>query len=115
MLITNDKPDIMIFTEVIPKRQQKPILDAQIKIQGYEEFINFEHGALNLGESGIRGVAIYVRDDIKCTEVKLNTNYDDHVWVDIKLKDNNGLLFGCIYRSPNKEDTQTEKKHCKSL
>ena len=58
MLITNDKPDIMIFTEVIPKRQQKSILDTQIKIQGYEEFINFERDALNLGESGIRGVGI---------------------------------------------------------
>ena len=100
-------------TEVIPKRQQKSILDTQIKIQGYEEFINFERDALNFGESGIRGVAIYVRDDIKCTEVKLNTNYDDHVWVDIKLTDNNGLLCGCIYRSPTKEDSQTEKSTAK--
>ena len=113
MLMINDKPDIMILTEVIPKRQQKPILDTQIKIQGYQEFVNFERSALNLGESGIRGVAIYVREDIKCSEVKLSTNYDDQLWVEIKLKDTKKLICGCIYRTPSKKDDQVEKSTAK--
>ena len=32
MLISTNKPDIMLFTEVIPKAQKHPILETQVKI-----------------------------------------------------------------------------------
>ena len=71
MLISTNKPDIMLFTEAIPKAQKHPILETQVKIQGYEIYTNFNHTDTNLGASGIRGVAIYLRDNIKCNEIKL--------------------------------------------
>ena len=103
MLISTNKPDIMLFTEVIPKAQKHPILETQVKIQGYEIYTNFNHTDTNLGASGIRGVAICVRDNIKCNEIKLKCKYADQVWVEISLRNNDKLLCGCIYRSPNKE------------
>ena len=44
---------------------------------------------------------------MKCEEVKLKNAYNDHVWVELKMKSKETLLCGCIYRSPNKDRTNT--------
>ena len=59
MFIKNDKPDGMLNIEVIPKNQTYPITQALLDIEGYDCTLNFEPGKETLGESGIRGVAIY--------------------------------------------------------
>ena len=81
MLIASDKPDIMLFTEVIPKAQKHPILETLVKINGYVIFKNFNYTEPNLGASCIRGVAIYVKDNIYSNEIKLNSIFDDQIWV----------------------------------
>ena len=109
MLIADRKPDIMLFTEVIPKAQQNPIHETQIKIDGYEHYPNFNFTDSNLGASGIRGVVVYVKDSISCKEVKPASSYRDHVWVELCLGKNKNLLCGCVYRSPTKERDDTKK------
>jgi hypothetical protein len=64
MMIENDKPDIMLITEVIPKRQTNPITRALLQIEGYDCILNFDPEKDNLGASGIRGVAIYYKDSL---------------------------------------------------
>ena len=49
MLIADKKPHIMLFTEVIPKAQQNPIEESQIKIDGYEHYLNFNFNDADLG------------------------------------------------------------------
>ena len=56
----------------------------------------------NLGTSGIRGVAIYIKENLISKEVKLSSIFEGHVWVEIKLTNNEILLCGCVYRSPTK-------------
>ena len=52
----------------------------------------------NLGASGIRGTAIYVKSGIASYEVKIeNTQHKDQVWVEIPLKDDEKLLFKTLY------------------
>ena len=80
MVIASDEPDIMMFTEVIPKAQINPILETQISIKGYEIFTNFNYTDTNLGSSGIRGVAIYVKENLICREIKFRGIFEDHVW-----------------------------------
>ena len=105
MLIAAREPDIMSFTKVIPKAQMYPILETQLKLKGYDIYTNFNHTDENLGASGIRG--IYVKDNIKCDEVKLRNEYADQVWVELSLRNKANLLSGCIYRSPTKERVLT--------
>lgn len=106
-LIANDNPDIMLFTEVIPKAQRNPIHEPQMKIAGYQLYTNFKFTDVNLGSSGIRGVAIYAKDSLKSNEIQIDANYSDHLWIEIKLKGNDRLLCGCIYRSPTKDRAST--------
>ena len=107
MLIAGIEPDIMLLSEVIPKAQKHPILDTQVKLKGYNIYTNFNHTDNNLGASGIRGVVIYVKDNIKCEEVKLKSVYVDQVWVELSLRNKDKLLCGCICRSPTKERAST--------
>ena len=56
----------------------------------------------NSESDGLRGVAIYVKNNLPSQDVQIDhTNYRDHVWVEIKINDNDILLCGCIYRSPS--------------
>ena len=92
----------MLITEVIPKSQIKPITKALLDIEGYKCTLNFDPGEMNLGASGIRGVAIYTKNDLKAIEVDLTTeDFCDHVWIEIPLEKGNTVLCGCVYRSPS--------------
>ena len=97
MFIQKDMPDVMLITEVIPKKQINPITDALLKIDGYQLYTNFDINESNLGVARIRGVAVYYKDSLKVEEVKFdNGEYQDHVWIEIST--NKGLLLcGCIY------------------
>ena len=56
--------DIIMITEVIPKAQIKPIEAQLLHLESYDVYVNFDESATNLGDSGIRGVAIYVKEDL---------------------------------------------------
>lgn len=105
--IDGDEPSIILITEVIPKRQIRSIEAPLLHMKGYELYLNFDHTEANLGASGIRGVAIYVKEDLAQSEVNFRTEYSDHIWVEISLENNESILLGCIYRSPSKENNAT--------
>ena len=106
-LIAGNEPNIMIITEVIPKAQINPIEAPLLEIEGCDHYLNFEISNMNLGASGIRGVAIYVKEDLHVNEVTFDTDFMDHLWVEISLTDGKSLLCGCIYSSPTKEKAAT--------
>ena len=72
MFISNDKPDIMMITEVIPKKQENPITQELLDTDGYKCALNFDPYEPNLGASGIRGVAISYSDSLIASAVKFN-------------------------------------------
>ena len=118
VLIASNEPDIIFLSEVIPKAQKNEIHEAQLNIPGYDVFPNFSSSEQNLGASGRRGVAIYVKDSLDAEEVKFQTDYTDHMWVEIKLRNKDPLLCGCIYRSPSKDkdsEKQTTQKVCELI
>ena len=104
MMIADDKPDIMMITEVIPKGQVNPITRVLLDIDEYECILNFDPNTMNLGASGMRGVAIYHKKNLSVTQVDLPTDeYKDHLWIEIGTNRKNTLLCGCIYRTQSKD------------
>ena len=103
LIVDNDAPDIIMITEVIPKAQINPIQEPIMTIKGYQIFTNFKFTEECLGVSGRRGVAIYISEKIDVELVRLKTYYHDHLWLKLKLRNNDSLLVGCIYRSPHKD------------
>ena len=73
--IAEKAPDIMMFTEVIPKAQKNQINETQVEIVGYQLFKNFNYTDTNLGASGIRGVVIYVKKGFSCEEITFQSTF----------------------------------------
>ena len=113
--ISGSDIDIIMITEVIPKAQKNPIPKCILNIEGYNLFLNFDCTQENLGESGIRGVAIYIKNTIESEEVKLCNVHKDHLWIEVKLKGNDKLLCGCIYRSPAKDKAMETTKQINQI
>ena len=105
--ITGNEPDIIMITEVIPKAQLNPIEASLLEIDGYATHTNFDPSEANLGASGIRGVAIYTKEDLCVNVVDFTTDFKDHIWAEIHLSDHDSLLIGCIYRSHTREKDAT--------
>ncbi len=97
------RPDVIMITEVLPKNSETKTTKASLNINGYELYTNIEQ------EEIIRGIALYVSNNLIVEETKFNTNSNENVWCTLILKENDKLLLGCIYRSPtyNNVNTQT--------
>ena len=63
-------------------------------------------------------MAVYVKSDIKSDKIVLSNDYENEMWVEMRLRGEDKLLCGCIFRSPskNKEKTiDTTSKVCQIL
>ena len=83
----------MAITEILPKFSLFQPDEKNYSLDGYDLFIS------NLSQG--RGCAIYVKDYLAATKVSFECNFNDSVWCQIKLKNNDKLVIGCVYRSPN--------------
>ena len=64
-----------------------------MEIEGYDCLVN----------TGGRGVCIYTGKKLKAIPViePASEIYSDSVWCEVRLRNNDKLLVGCIYRSPS--------------
>ena len=86
------KPDIILVTEVSPKNMPDPIQEAELTIPGYDGYFQLHIG---------RGVAIYIASALSATRVEFQPPFCNFIGCQIRLRNNDTLLVGCIYRSPN--------------
>ena len=92
-LINDKNPDIVALTEIYPKNSMFKNDDAKFNIDLYDKFITEM-------DSG-RGIVIYVKSSLGASEINHDSEFNEQVWCEINLKNNDKLLIGCIYRSPN--------------
>lgn len=89
-------PDILVLVEVYPKTgSSMEITAVELNITGYQMY-------RSKVENRSRGVIIYVSDSLSSSlEVDLTTHsFTESVWVTIRCNNNDTLLLGGIYRSP---------------
>ena len=114
MAIAHDKPAIIFITECLPKVHTHCISTALLALPGYNFFSNFDSEAIQEGTQGLRGVCIYVNEDIQASEVSFATSHlIEQLWISIRLKDSDLLTAGCLYRSPscNAHQSVNELEH----
>ena len=51
----------------------------------------------------IRGVLIYTATYLKANPCGFACDFDENIWVGVKLRNKDNLLIGCVYRSPNSD------------
>ena len=96
--VTEDKPDIIAITEVLPKNARYLVNKAELSLEGYEMFPG------NFPETGTRGILLFVKNELGAVEVESGSRFKESVWVKINLRGNDKLLVGCIYKSPSSSE-----------
>lgn len=89
------QPDVICVTEFAPKFTVTPIQESELQIECYNLYTNIDCFK--------RGVLIYTSKilDTNPVDMKALADFDENVWVEIKLREQDKLLIGCVYRSPN--------------
>ena len=98
-------PDIMIFNEILPKKHRKK---KKLQLDSFN-FDGFEKYLPSTLEG--RGVVIYYKLDLSVSNVEVLSgfNFNESVWIRVKLKDADSLLIGNIYRSPSSSKENNAK------
>ena len=97
------KPDVILINELKPKYSRYKLSEVDIKLEGYNNF------SINLQNNIGRGCIIYVNETLIANELKLETQFDESIWVEISLLHGEKLLIGNIYRSPNSNSENNDK------
>ena len=80
----------------------KVICDSELKIEGYNLYSN------ELSGKG-RRVALYVKQEVRCNLLYVDSKYDDFVVLQIDSGVDEKLLIGIFYRSPNNSPESDEE------
>ncbi len=100
-------PDIILITETKPKNCRYPVTQQEIDITGYEQH------STNLSNKIGRGTIIYTSNRLNARMVTTDTQYVESTWIKIKLRGEESLLVGCVYRSP--QSTPANNKQLRNL
>ena len=92
--ITQEKPHIIEVTDVNPKTRCFQQQDYQIS--------NYVMFYVNVGAKGRRGVVVFVHTSLEksVSSIDIVSEFEETLWLSLKLRAGDCLLFGVIYRSP---------------
>ena len=76
--IEDDKPDIIVLTECIPKAQCRPLSLGCFSVgDEFTAYLNFDPELENLGLLGKRGVEILVRKELNPSEILFTSAFQE--------------------------------------
>ena len=57
-----------------------------------------------------RGLLLYINKELNENEVQMESNFEENLFVQIRLNNNDKLLIGIIYRSPSERSIEHNSK-----
>lgn len=101
--IETNKLDIIAITEVFPKNSVFDCtLKEMYKMGGYDCFF---------GKNGKRGAVICTKKGLRANLVEEPVEFEESVWIEVDLVNNDRLLIGCIYKSPISSGENVDKMY----
>jgi len=113
MLIAGNEPDLILIAEVIPKARLVYMSPSRLYIPGYTCYSNFDPDSNQF--TGLRGICIYVSNNLHSSEVHFTSEFEEHLWIRIKFNSSQSLLVGCVYRSPSSNLENSTNSLCQLL
>ena len=95
ILTADRKPHISIVTETLPKHCLYPVQECEFQLPRYQMYTNHDRPTCK------SGISAYTRNYVTATIVENLCDYNCNESQWIKLKHQDSILVGGIYRSPN--------------
>ena len=101
--ISLEKPMIVAVCEVKNKNGNNRDI-VEYEIEGFKLF------HVNLANTSGRGIAVYIHNSMEKSvqHISSKLNFEESCLIEINLRSNDKMLFGCIYRSPTPSATSEE-------
>ncbi|CAG2213615.1 unnamed protein product [Mytilus edulis] len=103
----DNKPNIIGITEVKPKVNRYKPSKAEYSLP---EVGNYKMYEKNLETDEGRGLLLYIDSNLESTEVNMEAQFQENIFIKIKLNQNDKLLIGLIYRSPSNNTKEYNDK-----
>ncbi|KAK3086529.1 hypothetical protein FSP39_019677 [Pinctada imbricata] len=95
------RPDTLGIAEVKPKNSaNKP----NIAEYNLNEVSNFNMFSKNVENDTGRGILLYVNAELEANEIKMDTPFEENLFVNININIHDKMLVGIIYRSESGSD-----------
>lgn len=109
--IRDQQPHVIWITEVKPKNQTHQLNPAEFTLMTGSEYQMFTR---NIEDKSGRGMILYIHKSLQATEVKMDTEFQENLFVKVKLNGKDELLIGIIYRSESGTE-QNNSKLCEII
>ena len=100
VIVQMTKPDLIAVTEVKPTNSRFELICTDYHLDGYNAFTK----KLTLRtdcDKETRGIIAWVHADLNASEINMGEDFQESLWLQIRINRESTLTFGCIYRSPN--------------
>ncbi|CAG2214545.1 unnamed protein product [Mytilus edulis] len=103
----DNKPNIIGITEVKPKANRYKPSTAEYSIPEVGNYKVFEK---NIKSDEGRDLLMYVDSNLEATEITMKTEFQENIFIKVKLNQNDKLLVGLIYRTPSNSSKEHNDK-----
>lgn len=90
-----NKPNVIVITEVNPKVSVSNLQESECNILGYNMFCK------NISKDKARGIIIYVDNRFIALEIEIASLFSEYLFVQIKTATRQVITIGAFYRSPS--------------
>ena len=101
-------PSIIAIAETKPKNYRYPLTTAELKLDDYDI------STKNITERKGWGLTIYMTSELKANGISLQTAFDEHLSICVKLENDEKVAITCIYRSSSSA-TDNNNNLCKLI
>ena len=105
--IRDQKHTIVGVTEVKAKNSKTKPLPSEYKMEWSSDY-NIFHANLESNEG--RGLIMYIHNSLQASEIKMETSFDENLFVKIEINQTEKALVGLVYRSPSNNTTEQHEK-----
>ena len=98
--IKDSNYDIIAITEVKPKSARFNLHASELQIENYELYENLHTAG--------RGIVMYVDKSISSYKIDISNDFQEAIFISIKVNNAESLIAGCVYRSPNSTELNND-------
>jgi len=71
------------------------VCDALLSLLGYTPYFNFDCGSVQNSLTRQRGIGIYITDALSATKITFPSDFEEHLWISLKLRSSDVLTVDC--------------------
>ncbi len=87
---------------------------SRVFVGHFKRIQHVQHVHANLDKEVGRGLVLYMHSSLQADEVHFNTEFEQTLFIKLKINNSENMLYGLVYRSPY-DNTEDKNKQLRDL